>query len=213
MFPIYSCKPELVGYKDVFGRTFHNVKDYLDSNYIKPHGSVNWFLGRRTTDRVLNLERKFEFDTLVRIVTAVENMYKSDSIEFASHRIIEPDDRNLYKIDNILREFEDQYFYPLIFLPLIIKNYDFVSGFSSEIIQRAKQFFQQATEIYLIGYGAKDDIILDLLKEIQQPKVKLHIANTTNSSATLMKSLLNKFSLLEQGSINDKGFSNFVSEY
>lgn len=155
-----------IAFKDVFSVMFQDINDYLKVNYIKPHGSVNWFLDRRQEDRVLNFEQKFDFDTQVRIDAAIENMYKDLPFKFEGHKIIEPTDRNLYKIDNILREFESQYFYPLVFLPITKKNYAGISSFESIVINKAKEIFSQASEVYLIGYRAGDEIISELLKHM-----------------------------------------------
>jgi hypothetical protein len=201
-------------FKDVFGPTFQDINDYLRINYIKPHGSVNWFLDRRPKDRELNFDRKFDFDTRVRIDTAIENMYKDIPLIFSGHKMIEPNDRNLYRIDNVLREFNNQYFYPLIFLPITQKAYSSITGFEKKIIKKARQIFSKASEIYFIGYRAEDQIILDLFKYVPASCTELHVVNTKKSAKPVADAIKKKFpNKKARVQLWEEGFKNFVSKY
>lgn len=203
-----------IAFKDVFSVMFQNINDYLKVNYIKPHGSVNWFLDRRQEDRVLNFEQKFDFDTQVRIDAAIENMYKDIPFKFDGHKIMEPTDRNLYKIDNILREFDSQYFYPLVFLPIRPKNYAIISNFEAVVINKAKEIFSQASEVYFIGYRAGDEIILGLFKYIPTSCTRIHVVNTQNSSEIIAKSLYDRIGNAKlRICIWNNGFQDFVRSY
>ncbi len=112
----------------------------------------------------------------------------------------------------MINVFSNQYFYPLIFMPLSSKLYPFVDGFSETIIQRSKELIKKATEIYLIGYNAKDDIIKDILLEAPAP-TPLHIVKNGSAEQTMEEVLHLAPSLLVRGNASNFGFRDFAERY
>lgn len=195
-------------FKDVCRITLNSIDNYLMNDYIKPHGSVNWLLDRRGTDPLININQENNMDTKMRLATAVSSMYREESIPITGVLIKEPDHRDLYVIDDLLKSFNRQYFYPLIFLPLTTKVYSIVAGFEEKIISKGKELLSRADEIYLIGYKANDEIIKDMCKTIQK-NTKLHVIGL-NSAHDVMEKVLTYSKNLIKGNMYTQGFHRFV---
>lgn len=197
-------------YKDVFRLTFHRVEDYLNNNYVKPHGSVNWLLSKRDDDLVIDLDHEHNMDTRVRLDTAIKLMYRDVPIPMNGLLVKEPNHRDLYTIDDLLRSFSRQYFYPLIFLPLTSKVYSSIAGFEDAIIKKGNQLMSKATEIYLIGYRANDSVIKEMLQNIQSAQVVLNVVGMKSSAEEIMQRVLGMHKNLRRGKVFDKGFYNYA---
>lgn len=195
-------------YKDIFRLSFHSIDDYLNNNYIKPHGSVNWLLNRRDDDRMMNVYTEHNMDTRVRLSTAIQLMFKDSPIPIEGLLVKDPDHRDLYVVDDLLRAFDSQYFYPLIFLPLTSKAYSSISGFENKVMATGSELLMQASEIYLIGYRANDDIIKEMLSKAR-PETKLHVVGV-GSAKEIMHRVLGLVNNLKEGEIYDKGFYRFA---
>lgn len=198
-------------YKDVFKINLSSLGSYLNNNYVKPHGSVNWFLPKRTQDPLIDLTKEYNMDTRVRLHTAINRMYVDIPIPIDGIQIKDPDHRDLYIIDDLLRTFDSQYFYPLIFLPLTVKAYSFISGFEEKILLKAKELLSNAEEIYLIGYRANDDIIRELLKKTPA-ETQLYVVGL-QSAEQIMKEVLSWATHLKRGKVYEEGFLRFVEAY
>ena len=197
--------------KDVFNVTFHSLEDYLNINYVKLHGSINWLLNKRESDPEIELENEYHMDTKVRLDTISNLIYQDNPIPLEGLLVKDPDHRDLDSIDDLLRSFKQQYFYPLIFLPLTSKAYSSIEGFEEQILKKGKELLSASDEIYLIGYSAGDSLIRDMLMGITSLK-KIHIVgNSTESSKEIMERVLSwNPSKLEQGEIFPTGFHDFA---
>ncbi len=195
---------------EVFGETFTSIDDYYNFPYIKPHGSVNWILGKRDGDP--NTPPEAQLDIGIKIDTAVKHMLTGSALSLNTLRVLGPRQPTLSNLTFMINVFSNQYFYPLIFMPLSSKLYPFVDGFSETIIQRSKELIKKATEIYLIGYNAKDDIIKDILLEAPAP-TPLHIVKNGSAEQTMEEVLHLAPSLLVRGNASNFGFRDFAERY
>jgi len=192
---------------DTFKITFQNIDDYLAFNYVKPHGSINWLLKKREVEP--NIDRhELDVNTKVRLNTAINRMYSGDPIPINSVVVKEPDHRDLYTLDNLIYSFNQQYFYPLIFLPLTAKAYSSIAGFEEKIVGKANSLLEEASEIYLIGYNANDSLIKDMLKNAPQG-TKLHVVGKS-STVEIMERMLAILPNLVRGNCHSNGFHDFV---
>lgn len=196
-------------YKDVYRITFHDLDDYLDRNYVKPHGSINWLLEKRDDDHRIDLVHEHHMDTRIRLDTAISLMFRDAPIPMSGLLIKEPNHRDLYlEIDDLFRVFNNQYFYPLIFLPLTAKVYSSISGYEEKILAKGRELITKADEVYLIGYRADDDVIEDLLTSA--PKgTQLNVVGI-ESAEDIMSNVLKWAINLKRGTVYSDGFHRFV---
>lgn len=192
--------------KDVYGITLNSIEDYLEFDYIKPHGSVNWFLGKRKNDPALGSETSM--DTSLRFDQASRLMFGDENLTFTGVTIIDPNHRDLYNVDSIIHRFGNQYFYPVVLLPLTVKGYDSIAGFSNSVIEKGKELLSKADEIFLIGYRAQDEIIKNLL-ENAKTDAGLIVVSPNNPDEISKRVLSFKPNLNAKGIIKI-GFSEFV---
>src|SRR5213592_1437731 len=94
-------------------------------------------------------------------------IFNGGPLNFGNVQVLYPDDPELSVVQYISSKFDSQYFYPLILLPLTVKQYDFLANFNDKIISKGKEILSTAGEIYLIGYRAADDVIRDMFKEVK----------------------------------------------
>lgn len=152
--------------KDAYGRYFGSLEDYLSFDYIKPHGSVNWLMSYRPDEVNISFPGNFAMEP--RYSVASNRMFAGDPIPYGNIRVIDPKDPNidmanqqLYPI--IHSHFGLRYFYPLVFIPLITKLYSSVADFNDRILAKGNEMMGKASDVYLIGYSASDQIIRDML--------------------------------------------------
>jgi hypothetical protein len=126
-------------------------------------------------------------------------------------RIYDPHQQVLNDIGQLLQIYQRQYFYPLIFMPLTSKLYTYAEKFKSSITQEGKKLLQQASEIYLIRYNAKDDIIRDFLLEAPKDTFLHVVKHKTDSSWKTMNEVLGWAKNLRPGLHSDVGFYNFAN--
>ena len=195
--------------KDVYGITLTSLENYLDFDYIKPHGSVNWFLDRRKSDPELGPETNM--DTRVRFDQASRMMFGDENLSFTGTTIIDPNHRDLYNVDSIIHRFRGQYFYPLVLLPLAVKSYDYIEGFSNAVIDKGKDLLSKADEIFLIGYRAQDEVIGTLLENVRT-NTSLVVISPNNPEEISKRVLSLKSNLNSKGTIKS-GFMEFVDGY
>lgn len=191
-------------YQEVFNKTFISLNDYLEENFIKPHGSINWVLKPRKSDPLLPPVH----DTRLRISMAMENFFMDDPIPMELD-VLDPFLEPLREID-IARVWERlgyAYFYPLVFMPLAQKNLSHIDKFYEEVIKKARDMFLRADEIYIIGYRAQDMIIKELFRFIPN-NTPLHvIANT--KAIPISSEILGWANNLREGSKINGGFAAF----
>lgn len=193
-------------YQDIYGYDFSKINNYIKFNYIKPHGSVNWFIGKRTQDSLIGGE--YHRDTKVRLNKAANLIYGKLPLSLDKRIVIDPSHRDLKTVDAIIARADGQYFYPLIFIPVTLKMYDLISGFEQKVITAGKKLLSQASEITLIGYQAQDEIIIDMLKDIRKG-VKLNVISLKDSF-NIAKHLIKLAPNLKKGKISINGFEEYL---
>ena len=107
--------------------------------------------------------------------------------------------------------FGNQYGFPLVLLPLTSKFHQLVDGLFEDIILAGKNLIGQADEIYMIGYGAKDEIIDEILTTVKSD-TKLHVIGKEDAEK-IMTSILARNKKLQKGQIFQQGFEKFVEGY
>ncbi len=201
-------------YQDIFGSTLSRKEKYLDAKFYKPHGSVNWFLKQRPTDIPFGQDRHFD-DLSSRMRESAENLYNGASMKMAELEIHDPKSIILKDIESIFSFYRNQgYVYPLMFMPLTQKNYAFVEEFESIMISSAKAQLEKATDIYLIGYSAGDELIHLLLKSVK-PHTKLHVVGRSQKSVDdiKLKTIEKNPNLIDGQKNYTSGFPAFVRAY
>lgn len=197
-------------YEDVFSASLSSKKAYLDGNFVKLHGSVNWFLKKRDEDDYFPSSRHTG-DIGVRIRAIAENIY-TKPMNLSKLEILDPKHTKLSNIDNLMTYFNNEgYFYPLLFMPLTGKDYSIISDFKDVMITKAEEMLRSASDVYLIGYRASDLLIYQLLEQVP-PKTKLHVIGM-KTAESISQVVCSRIPKLEKGEINDQGFIKFIERY
>ena len=194
--------------KDVRNITFTSSSDYINNNYYKLHGSVNWFLEKRPTDLEINLLQENRMSSKVRLDMAAQRIFMNDPIHWVE-QVKDPDDINLYSLKDLFRGFGNQYFYPLLFMPITTKAYDLIKGFGDRIISKAKNTIISADEIFMVGYAANDSLIKDLISKVHKDTV-LHVVGKGESPIKIMDKVLKWNEALKKGDVYNDGFKDFA---
>jgi len=199
-------------YQEVFGYpSGHSIEKYFEANFIKPHGSVNWFMLRRHLDPVVP-GHIFVSDPGVRINIASNSMYNGGELPLANVVVMDPTDDAIKHLNFINSPvFQQTYFYPLILMPLSVKLYPLVAAFHGNVMQASKDMIAQATDIYLVGYRASDEIANTMLSNAPDG-THLHVVGT-NSAPGIMAAVLEKRKNLKKGKLYQDGFEGFVEKY
>ena len=194
----------------VGGVTLDSLDAYIRHDIIKPHGSVNWFLRPRFTDPKMPL-REQEADIPTRIETAVRHMFSDDGLTCVNEVVYDPWHGDPYRSEFIANDvFSRQYSYPLILLPLSSKMYGYVTGFD-RIIEGGKTLAARATEVFIIGYRARDTIIRTILSDVPRGTV-LHVVGM-GEAAAIAAEIITWQPNFTAGSICEMGFESFVDNF
>jgi len=195
-------------YQEVFNASLVSIQKYKDLNFIKPHGSVNWFLNPKGNEYIKFYES--EINTQAPLLYATSLVFEARSLE--ESLIARPDSPDIRSPSFLVgRNFNSQFGIPLILLPLSSKQYSHIAGFSEGIIDKGRALLAGAKEIYLIGYKASDDVIHEMLENTPVGCL-LHVINQ-GSAKEIMDNVLAKHKQLKKGSMCDGGFEDFVSRY
>lgn len=199
-------------YQNVCGFILDGALDqYISSNYVKPHGSVNWFLQRRANDKVISLDEQRR-DINMRLGYATAQMFDVDLLSMAKMVVVDPSHKDLDSFDFLASSrFDRQYFYPLVLLPLSSKLYDHIEGFRDQIIDHGKKMLSIASDVYLIGYRADDAAIRDMFESIR-PGTKLHVVSLGDANRISIN-VLSGNANFEQGLVFTGGFAEFVRNF
>ncbi|MEN9407636.1 MAG: hypothetical protein RLZZ455_852 [Candidatus Parcubacteria bacterium] len=200
-------------YQDIFRSTLSDKNKYLDANFVKLHGSTNWFLKRRDGDKDFGYNRH-QNDTSSRVREIAENIYNGSPMSLNKLEIIEPKHVTLANITTVMNYFQsDGYFYPLLFMPLTGKDYSVVSDFRDVMITKAEEMLSKATDVYFVGYRGGDDLIHELLKKVPA-NTNLHIVGRDyQSTEDIFNSTSSRNKNLIRGKLYDKGFTDFVETF
>lgn len=200
-------------YQDVFRSTLSNQNKYLDGNFVKLHGSINWFLKKRDGDLPFSPSRH-RGDTASRVREIAENIYNGAPMNLSQLEIIEPKHNSLSNIPEVMSYFStDGYFYPLLFMPLTGKDYSVVSDFRDVMVAKAEEMLSKATDLYFVGYRASDDLIHELLKKVPRNTILHVIGRDSKSVEEVYNSTSSRNPNLVKGKLYSEGFSNFVEDF
>lgn len=164
---------------------------------------MNWFSRRRQNDPLIPRSEGSR-DIKVRLNLASSQMFANNTpigqpvVWPPSHKIL--DEKEIIAADT----FENQYCYPLILLPFTTKLYQHFEGFKERIITIAQNMIAQATEIFLIGYRAEDEVIKEMF-EAAKPKALLNVVNLGDEARFIRNKVLDwKLGLQQGGSLGHR---------
>jgi hypothetical protein len=193
-----------------FGVPLISLNDYFRIPLIKPHGSVNWLSPKRDTDSVTYVRASFDLPGL--LSQASNQIFNGGPLNFGNVQVLYPDDPELSDIQRLSDpRFGKQYFYPLILLPLTVKQYDFLVGFNERIISEGKKILSTASEIYLIGYRAADDVIKEMFAEVKAGTT-LHVVSLADSNE-IMNRVLDWYPGNLTATASSRGFWDFLETF
>ncbi|MDB4978122.1 MAG: hypothetical protein JWM56_308 [Candidatus Peribacteria bacterium] len=191
-----------------------SLEAYKRENYVKPHGSINWFLGTRSEDPFP--PREVTFDRGTRIKFSAQHMFNGPPLDLDKLEMLDANHEDLIRLENLdklFQRFDPKYFYPLVLVPLLTKLYPHINQLNELIINEGKKLLSQASEIFFIGYQASDEVIFEMLEDIQYG-VPLHvIGNKAGSTNQIMKKTLEHPVVqgrLTEGILYSDGFAQFV---
>lgn len=198
--------------EEIYGRTFLRIEDYLSSfPYLKPHGSVNWFILKRTSDPAIQ-QGEVAIDIKARISVASSRFF-FDPLEMGNPEMWLPSHSALNDLDVIASSrFKNQYAYPLVLLPLTSKMYEQFVGFKQQIIDAAKRIIAEATEIYLVGYRAADEVIKEIFETVKL-NTPLYVVNRGDETRKIGNDILTWKRELKSTKGWDTGFAGFIEDY
>lgn len=197
-------------YIDVFNEPLHYFDDYKRLGLFKPHGSINWLLNKRDGD--LEVEHLTDGDIVSRIKRASQQFYAGETFKFEDIIWVSAIHPHLNDISVLINErCGRRYFYPLIFIPLTEKFDKLVTDFNSKMITSCVDNIKRASDIYLIGYKARDKIIDELLNGAE-PGANLKVINRSKSSL-ISDEIKAKHPQLNFETPVDMNFEQFVSTY
>lgn len=193
---------------EVFGFSPCSLQDYINFSYIKPHGSVNWFIRRKQGDQEISRVEGF-MDIYVRINVAASQMYGQNR-SVSEPAIWDPrhhqlDDKTVIATPGL----GGMYSYPLVLLPLTTKLYDSFEGFKQSLLEPAQSLVTQAKEIYIIGYRAVDEVIREILEPVKLD-TPFEVVSLEDAQK-IADSILSWKRELKLRNIHDRGFLDFLS--
>ena len=194
---------------DVFKANFNTLSDYVDFGYIKPHGSINWILRKRKDDP--DMPKSSYANTRQSIEFAISNMLRGN-LPIENLEIYSPTSNNLTisgANDDLV--ITHKYFYPLMFMPLTSKLYDFAEQYLQQMTTEGSRFISEADEIVFIGYQAQDELIKKLLTN-SSGHLKISVVSNTSRN-DIVERLVSLSPLFSAGDVIDGGFKKFAEEY
>lgn len=199
---------------DVFGGDQTTLDGYMKYPLIKLHGSVNWFFAGRDGDP--ELAREFGSDRTAYLRRAAALMFNgANLLSMDTVEIIDPSNEKLLNnVDALCNHFSrSSYFYPLLLMPLTSKFYDMIKGFERKITYEAKLRIRDATDLYLIGYSANDDVFREMI--VAAPEgTKVHVVGSGRAREVLDRVMsIQRATELQAGTVADEGFAKFVESY
>ncbi len=196
---------------NVYGYTLGGALDYYTTyNYLKPHGSVNWFVNMRDTDRRLS-RTDLHGGREILLNRMASNMFSGEPIG-KQLTILDPANTNLYNLDSFFQLVytDGKYGFPIVLLPLSAKMYDLIDGFMDRMRAEFNRIFSQATDVYVIGYRANDELFNEMSKNAPR-NTKLHVVGR-ESAKDIQKNILDANSQFIAGDVYTEGFLDFIEK-
>ncbi len=204
-------------YNDIFGNFLTNtLESYTTRNYLKPHGSVNWFISSRPGVPAPQPIREKFIRPEVALPHIATYYFKGEPLDTDTRfEILNPSDPNLFKVDTLYSRISTssltRFRYPLILLPLTSKMYDHVGNFIRRMTAEYERIFSSAKDIFVIGYRANDEMFNKMIAKAPQG-TRLHTVGRSNAPK-LHEELLKRHSNLISGDIYSDGFENFANSF
>ncbi len=189
-----------------FGRPLTSLEEYAAAPLIKPHGSVNWLISMRSGESGISPR-----DDDVNLLTATSKIYGPSPLDIQRVRVFSPSHRGILGFHNACSIFDGQYFYPALFMPLTVKLYQHIDRYFETVILRGRVYLAKASEIYLIGYRAADEVIKDMFQDVPRG-TKLHVVGNA-TAGQVMQSVLTWAPALVEGSVHTDGFWQFAQHF
>jgi len=200
-------------YQKVFGAILSGgLNAYVKCKYIKPHGSVNWFIKPRPNDVSIPInDHRSDFKT--RLNGAISEMFKPQPISIDRMVVENPQVGYIHDWNYLQNEkFNYKFFYPLVLLPLSSKLYQHFDGFYEKVLLEGNNLVRQADEIFLIGYRGEDDAIKEMLSSAKEGTI-LNVVSRSDSANKIMESVCGWCPQLDRGKVHEKGFLEFIENY
>lgn len=193
---------------EVLGCPLRSVGEYLDVPLIKPHGSVNWLLER---DDDPEHRREAPSDHAAWLSTASALMYNGSRFDAEHWTVVDPTETALREIGD-LRVARNNYFYPLLFMPVTTKWYEVVNGFHQLMIRSAWNEIEQASAIYVIGYSANDDVFAQIMGSARE-RTSLYVVGVGDGASEIAERILKTHPRLRLEKTYPVGFHRFADEW
>jgi hypothetical protein len=186
------------------------LEKYTNVNYLKPHGSVNWFVNMRSTDSKIAQEDQAGGQHEVLLNRIAGSMFRGEPID-KTMKILDPLNTNLYNLRDFFRDTYGvgNYGFPLIMLPLSAKMHDLVTGFMDRMRAEFGRIFSQASDIYVIGYRANDELFREMVT-LARRGTKLHVVGRSNAKEIQDAILSEPDTKLVAGNVYTDGFLDFI---
>jgi len=187
------------------------IENYTTHNYLKPHGSVNWFVNKRSSDLAIpNEDRGWEQREIL-LNKIASNMFRGEVME-KQLKILDPANINLYDLQRFFSQIYTggEYGYPLVLLPLSTKMDDLIDGFMDRMRAEFNRIFGFATEIYVIGYRANDALFTEMISHTNKG-AKLHVVGR-ETAKEIQAEILSANPKLTAGDVFSTGFMDFIEQ-
>lgn len=196
--------------QEVYGARLDQITEYQRKKFSKPHGSVNWWMRMRPTDQPLKNHITTVPRQLIHVASGLmfkEPLHRAKDIIFFDPSSPALNDVSFVGNLELSRDSRPGFGYPLLFLPLRVKQYRHVEAFEETMLNDAKVLFRSASEIYMIGYRAEDDIAKELFTAMRgRPKLNVVGTATAGTIATKIFNMGN----FEMGTVRQGGIEEFV---
>jgi len=196
---------------NVYGVRLETPEEYYAKRLIKIHGSVNWLTTHRSGDP--HVPDGLVSDHGVFAREAANLMFTGGEIDLSSTLVIDPTNVLLKSLPSLRTHprLSGNYFYPFILMPLTDKLYGRLKGHQETLVSKARELIQQASEIFVIGYRAADQLFQGLIKNAQ--RVPVHVVSHGDAEEIMKHVVWASGNRVKPGSVNDKGFLQFVNTY
>ena len=183
------------------------LNKYTNVNYLKPHGSVNWFVPLRDNDPLIEVGDRGKLEIVYSRMAS--NLFKDNSLA-GNYRILDPLNQELNNTNVVSSLYSnDRYGFPLVMLPLSAKMYTLVDGFLDRMKAEINRIMPVATEIYVIGYRGNDDLIKEILTKAPN-NIPLHVVGVGDAHGIQEKLLSIWPGKFTEGNVFTEGFKSFV---